>query len=221
MSFPVEDEGQLRFSTSLCHLVVDSGFSFTHVLPVIDGRIYKPGVRRVDVGGKLLTNYLKDIVSFRQWNVMDDTPVINELKEALCYCSMEFGNDLKRYHADRRERKHWILPDYVRTFEGRLRDDNEEDDTIVADEEELTKANDDGQSVAAGDEEQALEMGVEMVTVPEVLFNPSDIGIHMGMSPRKLREMMTLPLRSVMNTADKTMALPSPLALRMEDCRVV
>ena len=96
MSFPVEDEGQLRFSTSLCHLVVDSGFSFTHVLPVIDGRIYKPGVRRVDVGGKLLTNYLKDIVSFRQWNVMDDTPVINELKEGLCYCSMEFGNDLKR-----------------------------------------------------------------------------------------------------------------------------
>ncbi|CAI5721228.1 unnamed protein product [Hyaloperonospora brassicae] len=172
------DEDQLRFSTSSCHLVVDSGFSFTHVYPVINGRVYKPGVKRIDVGGKLLTNYLKEIVSFRQYNVMDDTSVMNELKEALCYCSMEFDSDLRRYHSDRQERKHWVLPDYVQTFEGRLRDDNEEDDTAMSDEEELTKANDDAQPVAASDEEQILEMGVEMITVPEVLFNPSDIGIH-------------------------------------------
>ncbi|RLN89553.1 hypothetical protein BBJ28_00010249 [Nothophytophthora sp. Chile5] len=157
------DDDPLRFSTSSCHLVVDSGFSFTHVVPVIDGKAHLPGVKRINVGGKLLTNYLKEIVSFRQWNVMDDTPVINELKEALCYCSMDFDRDMKRYHTDRQQRKHWILPDFVRSFEGRLREEPSGAAQPLADH---------------GNDEQALEMGVEMVTVPEVLFNPSDIGIH-------------------------------------------
>ncbi|KAG3010290.1 hypothetical protein PC128_g17001 [Phytophthora cactorum] len=164
---PMVEKDPLRFSTSSCHLVVDSGFSFTHVVPVIDGKVYLPGVRRINVGGKLLTNYLKEIVSYRQWNVMDDTPVINKLKEALCYCSMEFESDLKRYHSCRQERKHWVLPDFVRTFEGRCREDDMEDDV-----EAQTDA------VRQEEEEQALEMGVEMVTVPEVLFHPSDIGIN-------------------------------------------
>ncbi|CEG41167.1 Actin and related proteins [Plasmopara halstedii] len=92
---PLVDDDPLRFSTSSCHLVVDSGFSFTHVIPVINGKVYLP-----------------EIVSYRQWNVMDDTSVINELKEALCYCSLHFKNDLDRYHFDRNMRKHWILPDF-------------------------------------------------------------------------------------------------------------
>ncbi|GMF28598.1 unnamed protein product [Phytophthora lilii] len=170
---PVVDEDPLRFSTSSCHLVVDSGFSFTHVVPVVDGKVFLPGVRRINVGGKLLTNYLKEIVSYRQWNVMDDTPVINELKEALCYCSLDFENDLKRYHSDRSSRKHWILPDFVRTFEGRCREDEKQDD-----DNDEAPTNEEQQPANLNDEEQALEMGVEMVTVPEVLFNPSDIGIH-------------------------------------------
>lgn len=172
---PVVDEDPLRFSTSSCHLVVDSGFSFTHVVPVIDGKVFMPGVRRINVGGKLLTNYLKEIVSYRQWNVMDDTPVINELKEALCYCSLDFDNDLKRYHSNRQERKHWVLPDFVRTFEGRCREDEVED---VEEEEEEDASADQQQPTRPTDDEQALEMGVEMITVPEVLFNPSDIGLN-------------------------------------------
>ncbi|KAG6622715.1 actin-like protein [Phytophthora cinnamomi] len=179
---PVVDEDPLRFSTSSCHLVVDSGFSFTHVVPVIDRKVYLPGVRRINVGGKLLTNYLKEIVSYRQWNVMDDTPVINELKEALCYCSLDFDNDLKRYHSDRQERKHWILPDFVRRFEGRCREDEEEVVTEEEEEEEEAAEEeasaDQQQPTRPTDDEQALEMGVEMITVPEVLFNPSDIGLN-------------------------------------------
>ncbi|KAF4028991.1 actin [Phytophthora infestans] len=166
----VDEEDPLRFSTSSCHLVVDSGLSFTHVVPVIDGKVYLPGVRRINVGGKLLTNYLKEIVSYRQWNVMDDTPVINELKEVLCFCSMEFESDIKRYHSDRQERKHWVLPDFVRSFTGRCREDEMEEDVETQTDEQ--------QSVRQNDDEQALEMGVEMVTVPEVLFHPSDIGIN-------------------------------------------
>ena len=48
-----------------CGLVVDAGFSFTHVAAVFDGRVLPGGVRRINLGGKALTNYLKELISYR------------------------------------------------------------------------------------------------------------------------------------------------------------
>jgi actin-related protein len=48
-----------------CILVVDSGYSFTHIVPTVMGRPVLTAIRRVNIGGKLLTNHLKEIVSFR------------------------------------------------------------------------------------------------------------------------------------------------------------
>ena len=52
-------------------------------------------VIRVDVGGKLLTNQLKELVSYRQWNMMDETYVMNDVKESCCYVSSNFKQDLE------------------------------------------------------------------------------------------------------------------------------
>lgn len=46
-------------------VVVDAGFSFTHAVPLCDGRVLWPAVRRINLGGKALTNYLKELVSYR------------------------------------------------------------------------------------------------------------------------------------------------------------
>ena len=46
-------------------VVLDAGFSFTHAAPVFDGRVLPSGVRRINLGGKALTNYLKELVSYR------------------------------------------------------------------------------------------------------------------------------------------------------------
>jgi len=43
-----------------CHLVLDSGFSFTYGLPFFDGKPLKYAATRIDVGGKLLTNLLNE-----------------------------------------------------------------------------------------------------------------------------------------------------------------
>ena len=48
-----------------CGLVVDAGFSFTHALPIFDGQLLEDGVRRINLGGKALTNYFKELVSYR------------------------------------------------------------------------------------------------------------------------------------------------------------
>lgn len=35
-------------------VVIDSGYSFTHVVPYIQGRKYLPAIKRMDIGGKVL-----------------------------------------------------------------------------------------------------------------------------------------------------------------------
>jgi actin-related protein 6 len=59
--------------------VVDSGFSFTYSMPFIDGKCRKSACKRVNVGGKLLTNFLKEVVSYRQWNMMDEFKIIDQV----------------------------------------------------------------------------------------------------------------------------------------------
>jgi len=49
----------------------------------------------VDVGGKLLTNHLKELVSYRQWNMMDETSIVNDVKEKCCFLSQDFERDLE------------------------------------------------------------------------------------------------------------------------------
>ncbi|KAG6898393.1 hypothetical protein C0992_004103 [Termitomyces sp. T32_za158] len=62
---------------------------------MLSGNIIWNAVKRLDVGGKLLTNHLKELVSFRQWNMMDQTYIMNDVKEACCYVSQNFRNDLE------------------------------------------------------------------------------------------------------------------------------
>lgn len=52
-------------------------------------------IDRIDIGGKLLTNHLKHLISFRQWNMADETHVVNDVREACSYVSMDCKADLK------------------------------------------------------------------------------------------------------------------------------
>ena len=57
-------------------VVVDSGYSFTHIVPLINGKRIKEAVKRIDIGGKLLTNHLKEIISYRQIHVLDEVSFV-------------------------------------------------------------------------------------------------------------------------------------------------
>ena len=50
---------------------------------------------RINIGGKVLTNHLKEVISYRQLMVMDETYVINQLKEDVCYISTQYDTDMK------------------------------------------------------------------------------------------------------------------------------
>lgn len=148
--------------SELCCMVVDSGFSFTHIIPHIKGKKLRNATCRMDVGGKLLTNHLKEIISYRQLNVMDETYVMNQVKEDVCYVSNNFSNDLKISQLRGKDNTivcDYVLPDYTVIKRGYVR-------TV----EETSKQPKDAV-------EQFIRMNSERIQVPEILFHPSDVAL--------------------------------------------
>ena len=147
-----------------CCLVVDCGYSFTHIVPFVNGVRLKKAVRRLDIGGKLLTNHLKEIISYRQLHVMDETYVMNACREDCCYVSMDYDADMAsaalRNSPENAVGRDYVLPDFTSLRRGYM------------------KSRDESSGHPASESEQIVRMNNERFTVPEILFNPSDIGIH-------------------------------------------
>lgn len=61
----------------ICQLVIDSGFSFTHVVPFFDGFPLKHASIRLDVGGKLLTNLMMETLSYKEVNLQGESHMVN------------------------------------------------------------------------------------------------------------------------------------------------
>ncbi|GMR36523.1 hypothetical protein PMAYCL1PPCAC_06718, partial [Pristionchus mayeri] len=140
-------------------LVVDSGFSFTHIVPFLDGTIIQKGVVRMDIGGKLLTNQLKEWVSYRELNVVEETFVMNECKEDACFVSLQFDKDAeiaRRRGEENTMVREYVLPDFSTRQRGILR----------------TPAR------TFEEEVQKIRLNIERFSIPEALFNPSNIGIN-------------------------------------------
>ncbi|XP_043264609.1 actin-related protein 6 [Colletes gigas] len=142
---------------SKCCIVVDSGYSFTHIVPYVNDTKVKEGIRRIDVGGKLLTNHLKEIISYRQLHVMDETYVINQVKEDSCFVSQEFFKDMETAKNKLENNpiiKDYVLPDYTTLRRGYLKNPE------------------------PPNEQQTLRLSNERFAIPEILFYPSDVGIR-------------------------------------------
>ena len=168
--------------TSPCCLVVDSGHSFTHVVPVLAGGEWvRDATRRVDVGGKLLTNLLKEITSYRHWNMMDETKLMRDALHDLCFVSLDFRADLAEAATGRklsnRLWRQYLLPDYRSVMRGKVvpRPDADGGGGGAQSAMDLTGS------------EQLLTVNNERFVVPEVLFNPGDIGIDQEASTRLQR----------------------------------
>jgi actin-related protein 6 len=174
-------------------LLVDSGFSQTTITPLLKGRPLHSAVRRLDVGGKMLTNYLTRLISVRHFDVRNDSYIVNEMKEAACFVSPDFKADLEKSwkgtRGDRREAyttggglaKDYVLPDFHTRTTGIVRD--------------YDPARHKASKLAGAQQvEDILTLRNERFTVPELIFNPSDIGIRQpGLAHLLYQSLQTLP----------------------------
>ena len=123
--------------------VLDVGFSFAHASPIFDGKVADHHVKRLNLGGRALTNYLKELVSYRQWNVMDEFALIEDVKVKSVYCQEngDIYEVLKEAKKKIRENKiavKYVLPDGVNTLRGFLADSvlaNDADDASSSESE--------------------------------------------------------------------------------------
>jgi actin-related protein 6 len=178
-----------------CLLIIDSSFSDTTILPLYDGQLLQSALRRLTVGGKLLTNYLKELSSLRHYNMLEETYLLNEIKEAVSFVApstQSFSKDLERTWkgrlGDKRELDpdivlDYVLPDYERSSHGYARPH----DPVKA---RMRR----GMLPMQGPREDVLPLGNERFAVPELLFNPTDIGIQeAGLPQSTMQSLAVLP----------------------------
>lgn len=161
-------------------VVVDSGFSHTTVTPLINGRPVHSAIRRLDVGGKHLTNYLAELLAIHEISLKEDPWIANELKEQCCFVTNDFRTDMERTWRDNKMDPSIVvdcqLPDYQ----------NQHKVTVTPYEakDQLFK-----------NKASILTMGNERFQVPEILFNPGDIGMtEAGLAEVILQSITALPV---------------------------
>ncbi len=174
-------------------LVVDTSYSDTTILPICKGKVIQCAVRRLTVGGKLLTNYLKELSSLRHYNMMEETHLLNEIKEAVAYVApsgQAFSKDLERTWkgrlGDKRELDSsvvvdYVLPDYENSIHGYARPHD-------ATKSRMRR----GLQPLQGPREDLLPLGNERFAVPELLFSPTDIGIEEAGIPGTIIESLSV-----------------------------
>ncbi|KAI7872701.1 actin-related protein 6 [Spinellus fusiger] len=167
--------GDKQGSVPDCAIIVDSGFSFTHIVPFLRGRPLSYAIKRINVGGKLLTNQLKETISFRHYDMMEETYIINQVKEACCYISQDIVSDLGTCRKSYRENsiiQEYVLSDFTQNSHGYIRPKKMT--------ERMPKNTEDPAA------EQILPMNNERFMIPEILFHPSDIGMQQAGIPEAI-----------------------------------
>lgn len=171
-----------------CILVVDSGYSQTTVTPLYNGRPLQRAVRRLEIGGKHLTNYLKEIVSLRQFHMLDETYIMSDVKEAVSFVSCDFAEDMERAHEKPRRMRgstteeqiptSGIVVDYILPNPTASTASHRQGFVRPHDPEAALRKKKRLLSGLKDDiDEDILTLSNERFTVPELLFSPSDIGM--------------------------------------------
>ncbi|KAG5564411.1 hypothetical protein RHGRI_000560 [Rhododendron griersonianum] len=175
-------------SKTQASLVVDCGFSFTHAAPVFQNFTVNYAVKRLDLGGKALTNYLKELVSYRAVNVMDETFIMDDVKEKLCFVSLDVARDLQVARKPGRDnyfRCTYVLPDGVTHTKGFVKDPDEANRCLTSKDgapkddmeyPEVTEKAEDRKRVDLTKNEFSLTN--ERFLVPEMIFRPADLGMN-------------------------------------------
>lgn len=144
-----------------------------------------------------MTNYLTRLISLRQYDMRNESYLINEIKEACCYISRDYNGDLDRTWkgtiGDRREdyvsgggvAKDYVLPDYNTLKTGYMRDH----DPSAGKLKKMTT----GKPAEAA--EDVITLRNERFTVPELLFNPMDIGLRQpGIAELVMQSLSVVPV---------------------------
>lgn len=92
-------------------LVVDSGYYYTHVVPIEGGFPVAHGIRNMPVGGWHVTQYMKQLINERGYNLNSpmDIDNVTNVKEKFGYCSLDYEKEQAMFTEDMEQE--YTLPD--------------------------------------------------------------------------------------------------------------
>ncbi|KAI6197061.1 hypothetical protein M3Y94_01180500 [Aphelenchoides besseyi] len=114
--------------------------------------------RLIDIGGKALTNQLKEWISYKQLDVKDETFIVNHCKEKLCFITRDIKRDMEiafSLRSNNKLRKEYVMPDYSNLMEGYV-----------------------CQELGEVSETPKISLSAERFLTPELLFHPNDVGVE-------------------------------------------
>lgn len=184
------------FPKTEAFILVDSGFSSTQITAYLYGQPIRKSTRRLDIGGNFMTNYMKDIVSVRYYNMMDEDYTINAIKEEVCYVTDDFKRDMEVSWKQSKKGKvdaadsvtiDYVLPDWNEGRRGFSR-------PHVLARLRAKQAAHSGGVVSKMLEEEVMTLANERFTVPELLFNPANVGLNQAGIPGAIMQVLdTIP----------------------------
>jgi len=166
-----------------CCTVLSLGHSGCVALPCVEGQALLRSTRRLDVGGRVLTNLLMERLGVRHFDLADNWLLVEDILIKVGEVSVDFANDLHERFASVKP-KTYVLPDFHTRMQGFVRED------IAEEPQELHLANASGQqkpTLQAGEQPQQPQQATlraERVVVAEALFRPTDQGLRHGGLPQ-------------------------------------
>lgn len=183
-------------------LVIDSGFDATWIVPVIYGIPYYRAIRKLPIAGRFLDGYLREVVSFRHYNIVEEPVLVNAIKHQTCYVAVDYNetlNKLTRLKKNPRELINselslsYVLPNNKTDFLGHpildkskmsraelqnLRNSLEGKHMKVNGYDDEDYAEDEYGNNGGMNASQSLLLTDERFLIPELLFHPQLAGVY-------------------------------------------
>lgn len=94
-------------------LVVDSGDGVTHTVPVFEGFNIPHAVEKMDIAGRVLTEYLQKLLleTGEAFTSSAEAEIVKDIKEKLCYVAQNYESENQAAQSSSEHDKSYTLPD--------------------------------------------------------------------------------------------------------------
>ncbi|CAD8052992.1 unnamed protein product [Paramecium sonneborni] len=94
-------------------IVVGSGYGVSCSLPIYEGYTIKPAALKIDLAGRACTQYLVSILNEQgvSFTSQFDMEIVRDIKEKLCYVTLDYEEEMKKYQRSAEYGRIYELPD--------------------------------------------------------------------------------------------------------------